>query len=279
LDLTKNINHYFLAADRKGAALPSAYVNPFGDYVDGIVQEFDSIKNPALRSNAIISYEKALKLNPTSKLIKANVAQLKARRKMSSKKRLIHFVVGDGFAPEKKVIQYSVPSATGSMPVRLPIYESDPLPLAHKIRIKTVNGKVTLATMSVISNIDALCLRSQKDRRAQDFLNLTTTVTRTFFEKEGFSKLGKWGEFFSLLRDDTTEADTRSWLSLPSSLSGARMVLSKSIKKVRLITYDKKWRRLIDKVIDLPKGNGFVYARVIGKSLYLNKSEKLWIDG
>ncbi len=279
LDLTKNLNKYFLAVDKKGAALPSAYVNPFGDYMNGIIQEFDSLKNPALRSNALISYRKALELNPRSSVIKKNIAALKSKRKIPSRKRLIHFIVGDGFAPEKKVLQYSVPSATGTMPVRLPIYESDPLVLARRIDIKTVSGKTLLARMSVISNIDALCLRSQKDRRAEDFLDLSATVARTFFEKAGLASLGVWGNIIGNLRDKYTEADTRSWLSLPSALLASRMTISKSIKKVRLIAYDKKWRRIIDKVIEIPEGNGFVYARVIGKSLYVNKSEKLWIDG
>jgi len=279
LGMAKNLNKYFISADKKGSVLPSAYVNPFGDYMNGVVQEFDSLKNSDLKTNALRSYEKAKALNPSSKVIKANIKALKKRRPLSSSKRLVHFVVGDGFAPEKKVLLYNVPAATGTMPVRIPIYESDPLALAHRISITAVKGKKVYGRMSVVANVDALCLRSQKDRRTEDLLDLSASVARTFFEKEALKGLGVWGQIAGNLRDKYTEVDTRSWLSLPSSLLAARLEIPKSVKKVRFIAFDKKFRRLIDKVIDLPEENGFMYARVLGKSLYVNKSAKLWIDG
>jgi len=279
LGLSKGLGKFFKEGDKKGSSLPSAYVNPFGYYISGIIQEFDSFKNPALRSNARISYEKAYKLNKGSKVLKKNFKELK-RKNSSLKpgKKLVHFIVGDGFAPVKKSLQYLVPGPGGFMPIKLPIYEADGLSVARYIDVKSMKGNRRIARLSTIANIDALCFRAQKDKRNQQMLDLSVTVARTFAEKLGLKSLGAAGYLVGNLRDKYTAVDTRSWLGLPSVMVGARVVLSKRIKQVRLIGYDKKWHRVFNKVVDLPENHGVVYARAIGDSVYINKSKNLWIE-
>ena len=84
--------------DKIAAKVPSAFVNPFGYYVTGMIQEFESKKDASLKDNARIAYTKALKLNPKSKVIKQAVKDMK-HNKSSGNKRLLHVVVADGFAP------------------------------------------------------------------------------------------------------------------------------------------------------------------------------------
>ena len=51
------------AVVKKANLVTSAYVNPFADYMNGLLQEFDSLEDPALRDNARISYEKVVANN------------------------------------------------------------------------------------------------------------------------------------------------------------------------------------------------------------------------
>jgi len=279
LSLSKDLDKFFKTGDKKGSSLPSAYVNPFGYYISGVIQEFDSFKNPALRSNARISYKKANKLNKNSKVIKKNYDALKGKKSsIRPGQKLVHFIVGDGFAPVKKSLQYLVPGPGGFMPIKLPIYEKDDLSIARYIVVKRMIGKKSIARLSTISNIDAICFRAQKDKRNQQMFDLSVTVARTFAEKLALKGIGAAGYFVGNLRDKYTAVDTRSWLGLPSVMSGARLVLPKKIKQVRLIGYDRKWKKIFNKVVDLPTSHGIVYARAIGSSVFVNKSKELWIE-
>jgi len=107
--------------DRKALTVASAYVNPFGYYMAGMIQEFESYDDTSLRDNALIAYKKALKLNPTSAVLKKAVKDL-GKSKAKRGRRLVHVVVADGFVPEKKLLTYWLNAGRGGrIPIKLTI--------------------------------------------------------------------------------------------------------------------------------------------------------------
>jgi len=266
-------NNSYKSLDKIANKVPSAFVNPFGYYVTGMIQEYESKKDPSLKDNARIAYEKALDLNPKSKVIKQAVKDMK--RKSSNNRRLLHVVVADGFAPEKKMLVYNVPTGNGVAPIKLPIYE----PVASKVarvEVHSAGGK-RLATLSQVADIEAICLRNQKDSEAFRSLRMTIAIARAVGVNNATRKLGMFGNILSSAVNDMAAPDMRSWMSLPSSLQAARINISKNTKKLKLVSFDKKGRRLATKTVSINTGSdAFVYARSIDKQLYVNGSKRLW---
>ncbi|BCG64029.1 MAG: hypothetical protein methR_P1794 [Methyloprofundus sp.] len=254
-------------------SVSSAYVNPFGFYIAGIVQEFDSFEDKSLRDNARISYRKALKLNPKSKVLKQAIKEVKKNPRRG--KRLVQVVIADGFAPEKKVLHFSIPTPGGIIPVKLPIYEPVSSKIAH-IRIK--RGKRTLATASVVADIEAITLRHQLDSMPFQHFKVIASITRSTLESIGWRQLGGIGMALQELRESLANPDMRSWRALPKRLLGARFYVSKKLKSVTIISYDKKWHRLATQRVKLPKNeHSFIYARTIDKVLKTNVNKTLWV--
>ncbi len=100
----------------------------------GIVQEFDSYEDKSLRDNARISYKKALELNPQSKAIKAAHSAMKKRPRKG--RRLVHVVIADGFAPEKRTVQFDYNVSGVALPVKIPVYELEKTPF-NRFEIQT----------------------------------------------------------------------------------------------------------------------------------------------
>ncbi len=254
-------------------SVSSAYVNPFGFYIAGIVQEFDSFEDKSLRDNARISYRKALKLNPKSKVLQQAVKEVK--RSPRRGKRLVQVVIADGFAPEKKVLHFRIPTPGGIIPVKLPIYEPVASKIAH-IRIKS--GRKTLATASVVADIEAITLRHQLDSMPFQHFKVIASITRSSLESIGWSQLGGVGMALQEIREGFANPDMRSWRTLPKRLLGARFYVSKKLKSVTIISYDSRWRRLATKRVNLPKNeHSFIYARTIDNVLTTNVNKTLWV--
>ncbi len=255
-------------------SVPSAYVNPFGFYMAGIVQEFDSFDEPALRDNARISYKKALKLNPKSKVIKQALREVKRRPRRG--KRLVQVVIADGFAPVKKMLQFALPMPGGLVPVKLPIYEAIPSKVAH---IKIKSGRRTLATVSSVANIEAIVLRHQLDSLPLQHFKVITSIARSTAENMLWGQLGVLGQIGKNFRESFANPDLRGWMSLPKRLLAARFYLSKRIRKISIVSYDKRWRRLATSIVELPQNkHSFVYARTIDDQINANANKTLWVN-
>jgi uncharacterized protein len=260
--------------DRIANKVPSAYVNPFGYYVAGMVQEFESKDDRSLRDNARISYEKALELNPKSKVLKQAVKDMK--KKYDGSKRLVHIVVADGFVPEKKMLVYNVPTHRGAVPIKLSIYEPVYSNIG-RIEVQTTSGK-RLATLSSVADVEAICLRHQKDMEGFRTLRVGLAIARSVGVNEATSQLGIFGALVGGAVNGMAAPDMRSWMSLPSSLQAARIKISSNVSKVKIVSYDKKGRRLASKTVKINnQSDNFIYARSIEKQLYVNGSKKLWL--
>jgi len=268
------ISNQYKSSQKKALSVSSAYVNPFGFYMAGIVQEFDSLEDASLRSNARISYKKALKLNPKSKVIKRAIREVK--RKPRRGKRLVQVIIADGFAPEKKTLQFGLPMPGGIVPVKLPIYEPVQSKVAH---IKIKSGKTTLATLSTIADIESIVLRHQLDSLPLEHFKVMASVARSTAENMLWGQLGGLGAIGKSFRESFAAPDMRAWMSLPKRFMAARFYVSKRLKNVTIISYDKRWHRLATKKVVLPKNkHSFIYARTIDKLLNANVNNTLWIN-
>lgn len=259
--------------ESKANSVPSAYINPFGFYLAGIIQEFDSYEDVSLRDNARISYKKALKLNPKSKVIKRAI---KATSKQPPRnKRLVHIIVADGFAPEKKTLSFNIAIAGGLVMVKTPLFEP------VKSSVKTIQikaGRKVLATLSPIADIEAITLRHQLDMLPIEHAKVIASIGRNIGENLLWGQLGGIGMVGKVFRESIANPDMRSWMTLPKKISAARLYVSKRLKKITIVSYDRKGRVLAKQNVTLnKKSHNFIYARSIENAIYAQINKKLWI--
>jgi hypothetical protein len=267
----------YAAYDRKAATVPNAFVNPFGFYVAGMIQEFEGYQDRSLRDNARISYKKALELNPGSKVLKQAVKDL--GKPAPRNKRLLHVVVADGFAPEKKMLTYAIPAHNMVVPIKLPIYEPVTSRVA-RIEVRTTGGK-RLATLSPVADVEALSLRHQKDSEPFRQLRVMTAFLTSAVTHAALNNtLGKFGEMIASKKDEMAAPDMRSWMSLPATMQAARLHISKGVSKLKLVSYDKNGRQLASSTVKIePSSHGIIYARSVDSVMYSQGSDKLWMAG
>jgi len=271
----------FAPMEAKAETVPSAYVNPFGFYIAGMVQEFESYNDRSLRDNARISYKKSLELNPGSKVLQRAVVDLK-KPSAPAGTRLVHVIVADGFVPEKKVLTYSVQTTAAAVPLKLPIYT----PVSsnvHRIEVQTTSGK-RLAVLSPVADVEAICLRQQKDMQPVLTMRaLASFLVASVMDSAAQQTQGIGGVLLKVVSDvrkRTAAPDTRSWMSLPATIQSARLHLRKGVSKLKIVTIDKGGKRLAAQVVQIdPNRHNIIYARSIDKVLYAQSAEKLWLAG
>ena len=268
--LTRALSDEFSKYDSMALKVPNAFVNPFGDYVTGMINEFKSIKVKSLLSNANIAYKQALKLNPKSKVLQQAVKDTKKKKSAS---RLIHIVALDGFVPEKKVLSIPIDR---DVDVELPTYNKIQSKVAT-IKVMTTSGKV-LATLSPVADLNALAMRHQKDSLPYIQAMLLSSVIRdTLIVGVGDGLIGGLGGLVRKVVDDGMEPDTTSWLTLPSTVLAARIYAPKGLRKLKIRSYDKKGKQIAQKTVKLGKGSRhFVLVRSIDKTMYAYPSKKIW---
>ena len=274
-DVGARVDKDYAKYDAKALSVPSAYVNPFGYYVAGMVQEYESYDDWSLRDNARISYSKALELNPKSKVLKRAVKEMKKRNARSGTK-LVHVVVADGFVPEKKLLTYGIATNNGVIPIKLTLYEPDPSRVS-RIEAQTTGGK-RWAVLSPVADVEAIVLRHQKDMEPFRKLKVVLATVSGQVVKGLLGNLGFIGNAISNAREEMAAPDMRSWMSLPSTIQAARLHLPKSVSRFKLVSYDKRGRVLASRVVNINKNShDFVFARTLDNKMYAYASNKLWM--
>lgn len=288
----KRLAEEFAKYDQKALQVPSAFVNPFGDYLAGVVKEFKSVELKSMKSNAYIHYNKALKLNPNSKVLRLAAKDMKKKRSAAN---LIQLVAFDGFAPEKKILSFDIKFQGSKIPIHIeaPIY--DPVPSkVHKIVVSTTGGK-NLATFRQITDIDALALRHQKDMlpaiqaliavaAIRDAAIATSKESVSVGINKQFRQASKIADSLNTLLSNLVsgfeaalEPDTSSWMSLPSHILAARFHPARGLKKIRITSYDAKGKKLARQTVTLDKGNRhFVFVRSLDNRLQVIPGKKIW---
>lgn len=294
--LFRAIQKEFAKYDAKALTVPSAYVNPFGDYLAGVIQEFRSMKDPSLKSNALISYQKALTLNPNSDVIKTAVAALggtspaaveesskaknaKAVRKEASPKTegLLHVIALDGLVPEKKTLPLSVGAPQSSITIKVPVYDNVPNRVAS-IKITTPTG-TSLGELTTVADMEALCFRHQKDSTPLMYTAIMASGFRDILLQQGLKKLGALGQVVGKKVNEQLNPDTRSWMSLPSSVKAARILPPVGLKEIAISVYDNQGKLVSSRTVQLNgTSNNFVIIRSVDKALYVNVSKPIALN-
>lgn len=263
--------------DAEASKVASAYVNPFGYYMSGVVMELDAYSDPSSLDDAKRAFENASKLNPDSKLLKeAAQAMKKALDKgVDKKKRVVHVVVGEGFAPYVRVMvrKFAVDKniVTLQMPILTPVDSK-----VAKVQIEDKSGH-TLAVLDTVTDIQAIAMRHQKDSKPALTLRLFMQMLGSGLRDSVMSKLGGFGRMLGQAYEDKVATpDARSWLTLPRTLRAARLELPRKDVSLYLVTLDKNGKVLSRQPIELGHDNQFVYARAVDNHLWVHKAKKIW---
>jgi hypothetical protein len=275
--LKEIVGRYSNVAER----VPSAYVNPLGFYVVGLINEIESYADPSLRDNARIAYGKALELNPDSRVLK-DAVQAMTHRFARDDHKVVHVLAGVGLAPEKRVASYGflADKEYGTiLPLKFPIYE----PTADRIsriEVRDITGHRLYGELSGVADIEAIALRYQKDRLPIESVRFILGLYPRLFERSIWSGLGELGEKIASYRDASINPDMRSWSTLPSNVSALRLVVPAGTSQLQLITYDRAGIRLASQRVSLDKAaHSFVYARAIDNALKAVAGHAAWLEG
>ena len=261
-----------------GDRVPSAYVNPFGYYVVGMVNEIKSYGDPTLRDNARIAYGKALELNPDSPVIQ------EAARAMDDgfardDQKVVHLIGSLGMVPEKHVATYGFPlfGRNEVMPLKFPVYKDVP-DVVETIEVLDSTGQHKLGSLSSLADIEAMVLRYQKDRLPTESVKFFVGLYPRIVEKTVLTGLGVIGDKIESQRYQQVNPDMRAWLALPARFQAARLVVPANLSRVQLRSYDADGRELGRQTVDLPPDtHGFAYIRAVDKVLTAQTSIASWL--
>ncbi len=258
--------------------VPNAYVNPLGDYLAGVIQEIAAREQPPLRDNAVISYAAAASLAGQSPQMTAAAASLR-RPRIPADERVLHVVVGEGFAPSRKVLAYGFDIQGTRMVARVPIFAPTASAVAT-LELRSAKG-ARLARLDPIGNFEAIVLRDQRDRMPQILLGVAATTTVSYGQAQMGAKAGGALNLLAQFKRANESPDTRSWSSLPRRFHVARLVIPTGATKVQLVSLDVRGRVIatVSLSLDSTKAESFVYARATDHALKAAPARTLWIDG
>ena len=198
-----------------------------------------------------------------------------SRHATPRKDRLLHVVVAEGFAPEKKTLVYGLRFGNDMLPVKLPIYEPVPSRV-RRIEVRDMTGK-TLQVLSPLADIEAIALRHQKDSQPFQNLRVGIAVARSAVEKTLFSQFGQLGQLIGNMRDAMTTPDMRAWMSLPARIQVTRLHLPQKMERIQLVSIGRGGRELARTTVSLGKGqHRFVYARSLESNTSVPVPSSTW---
>ena len=255
----------------KAKMVPSAYVNPFGDYLNAMMMEIDGFDDPTMRQNAKIAYKKVLENNKDCVAAKQAVKDVEKGLKKNHK--LVQIILSDGFSPYQleKTKTFPIPLKDRVVNAVVNYSNATPVPtLTESARIK-INGKTT--NLSSLTKMESLILRDEADR-----LPMRATMFGLAILRSGASGayLGNLG---SALAASMQHPDTRSWLSLPNQVYVARVSVPKSQKTINLETLDEKGAVLTKQDVKLAEdGPTVVYAVSFDKNMQVYANAFSWVE-
>lgn len=264
------------AAKKKASLVSSAYVNPFGDYMDAVMNELDSldttVKDTSLRDNARIAYEKVVKNN--AKCATAKTAAKQVVKTAPAGKKIVHVILADGFAPEKK--EHSEAIAVGKYAAAVNFAVATPI--ASPVNSARVKAAGQTSSMHSLSQIESIVLRDEQDNMPWRYAMMALGIIRSgaagaLSEKAGLGSVLGAGAASKLQRPDT-----RSWLSLPNQVLVARMYVPANTKQITLETLSQGKVRATTSVNIAAHGPTVVYAVSYDKQLRAYANKKSWVS-
>lgn len=266
----------FTEYERVSGRVPSAYVNPMGFYLSGAIQEITSVERPALRGNARASYQAALELAGTSPQLTSAIQDMQAPPVPGE--RILHVIIGEGFAPARQALLYGVQLDQQVVPVRIPIFTPTASSIS-RIQLSTPRGQ-PVARLDPVGDVEAMVMRSQQDRMPQMLLGVIASAWRASAEQRFAADMGGFASAVMQFKQNFDSPDMRSWSTLPSKFHIARVRLPPNQTQFRLDSIAGT-RVLHQRPITVPADlqQCVAYGRVLDGVLTVEQPRRLWIDG
>ncbi|WP_462326725.1 SH3 domain-containing protein [Desulfobaculum sp.] len=258
--------------EKRAASVASAFVNPFADYMNALVLEVDGYLDKAQRENARIAYEKAAKLAPDCGILKK--ASTDMRKGIPGNKRLVHVILGEGFAPYKQVKTSYLPIGGLPAPVRQAVLVSEPSTV-HKADVYYGNSRYR---MEQLADFEAMSLRYEQDSLPGRMVELGLELLKVVGLQTAGSRFGALGQIAAEGIEHMAVPDTRNWECLPATIHVQRLLLPKNAKTIKIVTRSAKGKAMGSIKAALPaSGPAVVYVRSINGHLRALNSSKMWI--
>ncbi|SBW10328.1 exported hypothetical protein [uncultured delta proteobacterium] len=248
---------------KKAASVSSAFVNPFADYMNGMIMEIDSIQDRTIRDNAALAYKKVLENNAKCTMAKQAHDQLKKGSAPKGQK-MVQVILADGFSPERRVQTsgYQVGKLTAI------VNYTQAIPYPSTI----ASAKAGNVTLAPLSDMEAIILRDDQD--CAPFRNMMFVAAAV--RSGAASYLG--GSTLAGLTSKMQNPDTRSWLTLPGKMLIARMYVPAGQKQIELQTRNASGRVVSSKKVDLAaKGPTVIYAVSYDTQLRAYANDNSWL--
>lgn len=211
--------------------LKNSYQNAFSHYLAGYVYE-------ALgeRSLAAPGYRNAIELRPDVPALKSALANLTSNIGRSKNTSDVLVVFESGLAPKRVPFSLSIPIPTNNgivqVSISLPVIED--VGSSYSFDSIMVNGKSY--PLSEVANINAMARRSLRDELPMIILRTVTRatvrgVTQAQLNKEVSPLAGLAVGIAGMFLE---QPDLRTWRTLPSSISIARLYLPKGEQTIVL---------------------------------------------
>lgn len=255
----------------KAASVSSAYVNPFGDYLNAMMMEIDGFDDPTMRQNAKIAYKKVVDNNKDCAAARQAVRNVE--KGLKEDRKLVQILLSDGFSPYQveKTKVFPIPIDDRVINAVVNYSNATPVPTQTAGARVMVGGKSM--NLSSLTKMESLILRDEADRlplRATMFglAILRSTATGAFLGNLGSALAGK-----------IQHPDTRSWLTLPNQVYVARIAVPKSQSNLKLETVGEDGSVLASQNVKLAKdGPTVVYAVSYDKNMQVYANAFSWVD-
>lgn len=233
-------------------------MNPALMYLSGIY-----FLNNGEFSDAETYLKRASGMMPNNSFI---ASDLKYAEKESVPNNTVWVFIEDGFAPKLIEKRVSLPIVSGDVKSMVTVATSEP---------KFFNSTIKIDAAQDLANVDAMFMTEYNEYRINDTARaLTSAVARMALQSSVYNSKNSAAPILGLLStaysEITTNADIRTWVTLPKNISVMRMQKNKS----GLIDLTSNGN-LVSQVSVPNDGNNYlVYVRV-GKNKYDTKVIKL----
>lgn len=255
----------------KAASVPSAYVNPFGDYLNAMMMEIDGFDDPTMRQNAKIAYKKVVDNNKDC--VAARQAVRNVEKGVGQDKKLVQILLSDGFSPYQleKTKVFQIPVKDRVIKAVVNYSNATPVPTQTAGARVMVGGKST--NLSSLTKMESLILRDEADRLPLRATMFGLAIMRSAATGALLGNLG------SALAGSIQHPDTRSWLTLPNQVYVARIAVPKSQSTLKLETVGEDGGVLATQNVKLAKdGPTVVYAVSYDKNMQVYANAFSWVD-
>ena len=219
------------------ARVPDAfrYQDAFAYYLSGLTYQ---AQRPPEYNDAYIDLKKVIQLRPDARFLGPELVRLARASRLDDEYRKWshafprtatppenagHLVIlyESGLAPWKKQASLVIPVGGGKLaPLSLPAYVTRPNP-ASRAALFANNGSM-LGTTSVLSDVEAIAIKSLQDRMPSlIFKQLIRTTLKTAVANQADDQGAR--ALINLINIITEQADQRSWLLLPQNLQVLRV--------------------------------------------------------